>query len=75
MVFWFAGFVALAVFLDGRICFGRVCDIARAGTVFGGLSWAVAAGAFAYGMYLMMRAGKGRVPAVQKPDVVMHQGV
>jgi hypothetical protein len=25
VVFWFAGFVALAVFLSGRICFGMVC--------------------------------------------------
>ncbi|KAF1364058.1 hypothetical protein EJ07DRAFT_91658, partial [Lizonia empirigonia] len=41
MLFWFAGFVALAVFLNGRICFGQVCDVARAGAAFGGLSWAV----------------------------------
>jgi hypothetical protein len=24
MLFWFSGFVALAVFLSGRICFGMV---------------------------------------------------
>jgi hypothetical protein len=24
MMYWFAGFVALAVFLSGRICFGTV---------------------------------------------------
>jgi hypothetical protein len=27
MLFWFSGFVALAVFLSGRICFGMVCSI------------------------------------------------
>jgi hypothetical protein len=75
MLFWFAGFVALSVFLSGRICFGQVCDVARAGAVFGGLSWAVSAGAFAYGCFLAVRGEKRRVPAVQRPDVAMHQGV
>lgn len=75
MLFWFAGFVALAVFLNGRICFGQVCDVARAGAVFGGLSWAVTAGGFGYGVYLAITAEKRRVPAVQKPNVTMHQGV
>ncbi|UPX18488.1 uncharacterized protein EKO05_0008787 [Ascochyta rabiei] len=75
MLFWFAGFVALAVFLNGRICFGQVCDVARAGAALGGLSWAVAAGAFGYETYLAVTAEKRRVPAVQKPDVAMHQGV
>jgi hypothetical protein len=75
MLFWFAGFVALAVFLNGRICFGQVGAGARAGAVVGGLSWAVSAGALGYGIYLMIGSEKRRVPAVQKPDVVMHQGV
>jgi hypothetical protein len=26
VLFWFSGFVALAVFLSGRICFGMVCQ-------------------------------------------------
>lgn len=75
MLFWFAGFVALAVFLSGRICFGQVCDVARAGVAIGGLSWAVSAGAFGYGTYLAVTAEKRRVPAVQKPDVAIQQGV
>ena len=70
MLFWFAGFVALAGFLNGRICFGQVCDVARAGAAFGGLSWAVSAAAFGYGAYLAVTAEKRRVPAVQKPEVV-----
>lgn len=75
MLFWFAGFVALSVFLSGRICFGQVCDVAKTGAVFGGLAWAVSAGAFAYGTVCAVKGEKRRVPAVQRPDVAMHQGV
>lgn len=75
MAFWFAGFVALAVFLNGRICFGQVCDVARAGAVFGGLSWALATGVFGHAVYLIMTSAKIKASAVQKPDVSMHQGV
>ncbi|KAF2097112.1 hypothetical protein NA57DRAFT_77367 [Rhizodiscina lignyota] len=41
MLFWFAGFVALAVFLSNRVCFGTVCNIAKAATVFASLEWLV----------------------------------
>lgn len=75
MTFWFAGFVALAVFLNGRICFGQVCDVARAGVVFGGLSWALATGVFGHKAYLVITSEKTKASSVQKPDVAMHQGV
>lgn len=39
MLFWFAGFIALAVFLTDRLCFGRVCDAAKAATAFGAFEW------------------------------------
>ena len=39
MIFWFAGFVALAVFLSGRMCYGRVCNTAKAAAVFGAFEW------------------------------------
>ncbi|EMF15261.1 uncharacterized protein SEPMUDRAFT_37829 [Sphaerulina musiva SO2202] len=39
MLFWFAGFIALAVFLPGRGCTGTVCGSARAACVFGAFSW------------------------------------
>jgi len=39
MIFWFAGFIALAVFLGNRVCFGHVCNIAKASVVFAGLEW------------------------------------
>ena len=39
MLFWFAGFIALAVFLSDRVCFGHVCSAAKAATVFGAFTW------------------------------------
>jgi len=33
MAFWLRGFVALAVFLSARVCFGNVCNVAKAGVV------------------------------------------
>jgi len=41
MLFWFAGFVALAVFLSNRVCFGHVCAAAKAAAVFGAFEWYV----------------------------------
>ena len=39
MIFWFAGFIALAVFLSDRVCFGHVCSAAKAAAVFGAFEW------------------------------------
>jgi len=39
MTFWFAGFVALAVFLSAIVCFGNVCNVAKAGVAFAALQW------------------------------------
>lgn len=39
MLFWFAGFIAIAVWLDNRVCFGTVCDSARAATAFAAFEW------------------------------------
>jgi hypothetical protein len=39
MIFWFAGFIALAVWLGNRVCFGRVCSAAKAATVFAAFEW------------------------------------
>ena len=38
MTFWFAAFVALAVFLAARICSGNVCNVARASVALAQLS-------------------------------------
>jgi hypothetical protein len=72
MLFWFAGFVALAVFLADRICFGQVCDVARAGTVIGGLSWAVWMGSFVMGVWEMVKGGKVEKPVAK--EVEMQEG-
>jgi hypothetical protein len=39
MIFWFAGFIALAVFLSDRVCFGHVCSAAKAACVFAAFEW------------------------------------
>lgn len=40
MVFWFAGFLAAAVFLSGLdFCKGTVCGAARGAVVFGAFEW------------------------------------
>lgn len=39
MMFWFGGFIALAVFLSSRVCFGNVCNVAKASVAFGALNW------------------------------------
>lgn len=39
LICWFAGFVALAVFLSGRVCFGHVCSAAKAAAAFGAFQW------------------------------------
>lgn len=39
MLFWFAGSIALAVFLSDRVCFGTVCSVAKAGAAFAAFEW------------------------------------
>ncbi|KAL8789375.1 MAG: hypothetical protein Q9195_006848 [Heterodermia aff. obscurata] len=40
MIFWFAGWVALAVFKDNlALCGGRVCHVVTAAIVFGAFEW------------------------------------
>ncbi|MCJ1477344.1 hypothetical protein MMC13_006015 [Lambiella insularis] len=42
MIFWFAGFLALAVFISAlSLCTGSVCYSARAATAFASLNWAI----------------------------------
>ena len=41
MIFWFAGFIALAVFLGERVCYGHVCSAAKAAIVFAAFEWYV----------------------------------
>lgn len=41
MLFWFAAFVALAVWKSNEVgrCLGRICDTIVAGIVFGAFEW------------------------------------
>jgi hypothetical protein len=40
MIFWFAGFIALGVFISNLLfCRGNVCRAAQASVVFGALNW------------------------------------
>ncbi|KAL8806985.1 MAG: hypothetical protein Q9182_000966 [Xanthomendoza sp. 2 TL-2023] len=40
MLFWFAGFIALAVWYNNLLyCFGKVCGVIVASTVFGAFEW------------------------------------
>lgn len=39
MLFWFAGFIAVAVFVSNRQCLGGVCKTAKAAAVFGAFEW------------------------------------
>jgi hypothetical protein len=84
MLYWFGGFVALAVFLSDRICFGTVCDVARASTAISALNWLVWAVTFVFGVVQMVKGGQGgwsfgRNQAMGKEvgsgKVEMHQGV
>ncbi|WPG99037.1 Hypothetical protein R9X50_00184200 [Acrodontium crateriforme] len=41
MLFWFAGFIAQAAFVSDRVCFGHVCNAAKAAAAFAALAWLV----------------------------------
>ncbi|KAH7393053.1 membrane-associating domain-containing protein [Pyrenochaeta sp. MPI-SDFR-AT-0127] len=78
MLFWFGGFVSMAVFLSDRICFGTVCDVARASTAISAVSWVVWAVTFVFGVIGVVKGGdlsfRKKAVVVDK-EVDMHQGV
>ena len=39
MLFWFAGFIAMAVWLTDRLCYGGICTTAKAAAVFAAFEW------------------------------------
>ncbi|RMZ67064.1 MARVEL-like domain [Pyrenophora seminiperda CCB06] len=65
------GFVALGVFLSGRICFGMVCDVARASTVISATNWLAWCVTLVFGVMVALR--KKDAPMLKQVD--MHQGV
>lgn len=73
MLNWFAGFIALSVFLTDRVCFGTVCAIARAGVVLSAFNWISLTGTTVFNaIQLRKRGGFG---SRSGPKVEMHQGV
>jgi len=75
MMFWFGGFVALAVFLSARVCFGTVCNVAKAGVVFAALQWLLFAATASLTGINAFRKGRGHqigkgVDAIRPPATV-----
>ncbi|MCJ1262767.1 hypothetical protein MMC22_002637 [Lobaria immixta] len=59
MLFWFAGFIALAVFHSNLgECRGRVCDDLVAGIVFGAFEWLLFAATTVLGALAVFRGNK-----------------
>ena len=75
MLYWFGGFIAMAVFLRDRICFGAVCDVAKAGTALSAVSWLVWTGSLVISVVTMLRKRNEVAPMLKEPKVEMHQGV
>ncbi|KAJ5023138.1 hypothetical protein J3E72DRAFT_388592 [Bipolaris maydis] len=79
MLFWLSGFVSLGVFLNGRICFGMVCDVARASTALSAVSWFAWMATFGLSVMAVIKGRKtGAASAGKKPygnEIKMHQGV
>ncbi|CAK4031090.1 hypothetical protein D0864_02487 [Lecanosticta acicola] len=75
MIFWFAGFVALAVFLSDRVCFGHVCSAAKAAAVFAAFDWALFAATTAMAAMHVMRSRGRRTNAKADPNFNFQEGV
>ncbi|KZF20681.1 hypothetical protein L228DRAFT_269975 [Xylona heveae TC161] len=70
MIFWFAGFIALAVFLgDLDFCIGTVCPDLRAGCVFAAFEWVL----FVVSSVISgIRAFRARGAAAPKPATQLN---
>lgn len=69
----------MAAFLGNRICFGMVCDVAKAGTVIAVFGWAMWGGSWVWGVWSLWKerglGGKEEVVEAKTNGVDMHQGV
>jgi hypothetical protein len=76
-LYWFGGFIALAMWLDDRICFGTVCSIAKAGTAISAVNWAAwTVTLVAGGLAAFRKGGNVSLGGIKKETKVeMHQGV
>jgi len=75
MIFWFAGFLALAVWLGNRVCFGHVCSAAKAATAFGAFAWVAFAITFGLAVMYLIRGRGGVSSARADPKLNMSEGV
>ncbi|KAF7186088.1 hypothetical protein HII31_12615 [Pseudocercospora fuligena] len=75
MIFWFAGFIALAVFLSDRVCFGHVCSAAKAACVFAAFAWATFAATTAMAVLHVFRTRNGTHRGKADPNLNMQEGV
>ncbi|KAM3423020.1 hypothetical protein BST61_g493 [Cercospora zeina] len=75
MIFWFAGFIALSVFMTGRNCRGTVCGSARAACAFGAFSWVLWAATTALAtMHVLRNRGSGSTTKGD-PNLQVQEGV
>ncbi|KAF2002541.1 hypothetical protein P154DRAFT_618604 [Amniculicola lignicola CBS 123094] len=75
MIYWLAGFIALAVFLSDRICFGQVCSVAKAGIVLSAFEWVAMAVTTVFAVLRILKGGLKGASVKETKTVEMHQGV
>ncbi|KAI9815690.1 MAG: hypothetical protein M1827_002086 [Pycnora praestabilis] len=76
MLFWFAGFIALAVYINGNLfdfCSGGVCSAIKAACVFGAFEWLLFLATTVLAALHVFRSRNGSAKAADNFDV--HQGV
>lgn len=74
-LYWFGGFIAMAVFLNDRICFGTVCSVAKAGTAISALNWVAWMVTLVLSVIRVFFSRGGSSAATSAPKVEMHQGI
>ncbi|KAJ9618514.1 hypothetical protein H2203_009111 [Taxawa tesnikishii (nom. ined.)] len=74
MLFWFAGFIALAVFLSDRVCYGHVCNAAKAAAVFAAFEWVLFTATTVMAALHVVRT-RGLNNKSADPNMSMHPGV
>ncbi|KAK5000472.1 hypothetical protein LTR66_000671 [Elasticomyces elasticus] len=74
-LFWFAGFIAQAVFLShSTACYGHVCNSAKAAAVFGAFEWLLFVGTLIMAALHVFRT-RGTHQTKADPNMNFHQGV
>lgn len=73
-IFYFAGFIALSVFLSKLLfCRGSVCAAARADAVFGAFSWLLWCGTTAILTLEMFKGGRGQPKAMPQTAMALKE--